>query len=123
MSSILITRKTDYDFSELRGSAVQTLTVLVECGNRDMVDFITEMVSRTLQSGNPGERQASCLLFSCLCGYEDKEYIYSRFLSGFTHLYKLLQDQEVIVVKNTLNGFVTLSESFPEVFLTNSEIK
>ncbi len=59
-----------------------------------MVEIITEGVSKILQSSNPGERQASCLLFSCLCNYEDRDDILNRFHSGFTHLFKLLQDPE-----------------------------
>ena len=43
----------------------------------------------------------------------------TRFAAGFNYLYKLMHDSELIVVKNSLNGFVTLSENYPEVFLTN----
>lgn len=38
------------------------------------------------------------------------------------HLYQLIDDREVIVRRNTLNGFVTLSEYFPNVFLNNPSI-
>jgi hypothetical protein len=72
MASILIVKPSDLDFAELRESAVQTLTVMVECGNREMVDSVTDGVSKILSSSNFGERQASALLFSCLCTYPDR---------------------------------------------------
>lgn len=69
MASILILTKEDVDFPELRESAVKTLTTLVTCCGRQLVDKVTEGVSRVLQSSNPGERQASALLFSCLVDF------------------------------------------------------
>lgn len=71
MALMLITNKRDADFSELRESAVQTLTTVIECGDLSIVDKITEGVATILQSSNPGERQATVLLFGCLCNYED----------------------------------------------------
>jgi hypothetical protein len=78
---------------------------------------VTDGVTRVIQSSNAGERQATALLFGCLCEFVDRNYIKGCFKNGFAHLYQLLQDNEQIVRKNTLNGFVTLSETFPEVFL------
>lgn len=106
---MLITNKRDADFSELRESAVQTLTTVIECGDLSIVDKITEGVATILQSSNPGERQATVLLFGCLCNYEDHFEIEKRLGDGFNFFYKLLQDSDMTVVKNTLNGFVTLS--------------
>jgi hypothetical protein len=90
MSSILITSKKDLDFPELREGAVKTLTTCVACCGRNFFDRVTEGVSRVLQSANPGERQASALLFSCLVDYSDRDYILQCFINGFTHLYQLI---------------------------------
>jgi hypothetical protein len=84
---------------------------------------VTEGVATILQSSNPGERQASVLMFSCLFNYLDLDEIEKRFRNGFNFFYKLLQDNDMTVIKNTLNGFVTLSEKFPEVWMDNHEIK
>lgn len=69
MASILILTKDDVDFPELRESSVKTLTTVVACCGRQVVDKVTEGVSRVLQSANAGERQASALLFSCLVDF------------------------------------------------------
>jgi hypothetical protein len=79
-------------------------------------------VSKVLVSANPGERQASALLFSCLVEYQDQDYIRHCFRNGFSHLYQLIDDPDEIVKKNTLNGIVTLAEFFPDVFLNNPNI-
>jgi len=89
----------------MRVSAVNTLTTLIECGTREMVEMVTEGVSRVLLSQNPGERQATVPLFSCLCNYSEKDDIEIRFVRGFNHLYSLLHDPTPLVVKNTLHGF------------------
>lgn len=81
----------------------------MNCSGREVVDKVAEGVSRVIASGNPGERQATVLLFSCLCEFEDKEYIEGLFCNGFQHLYQLIDDNELIVRKNALNGFLTLS--------------
>lgn len=87
------------------------------------MESISEGVATILQSSNPGERQATVLLFGCLCNYQDRFEVETRFARAFNFFYKLLQDNDITVVKNTLNGFVTLSEFFPEVWLNNQEIK
>jgi importin subunit beta-1 len=122
MASILILDASDLDLPEIREGAVKTLGTFVNCCGRELVDKVTEGVSRVIASPNAGERQASALLFSCLCEYPDRYYVEECFSNGFVHLYKLIDDSEVIVRKNTLNGFVTLAESFPEVFLRNKDI-
>lgn len=122
MASILILTPEDVDFPELRESAVKTLTTFVTCCGRQLFDKVTDGVSRVLQSPNAGERQASALLFSCLVEYPDRDYTLQCFSNGFSHLYQLIEDKEDIVRKNTLNGFVTLSECFPEVFLGSKDI-
>jgi hypothetical protein len=123
MACILILKPSDVEFSELRESAVKALGTFVECGNREIVDKVTEGVTSIIQSSNPGERQASALLFGCLSQYEDRNYIEHCFTNGFNHLFALLSDAEYIVRKNTLNGFVTLSEFFKEVFMKNPNIR
>jgi hypothetical protein len=90
MASILILSKDDLDFCELRDGAVKTLTTCVACCGKSFFDRVTDGVSRVLQSANPGERQASALLFSCLVDYADKDYILQCFTNGFTHLYQLI---------------------------------
>ena len=72
MSLMIITNEKDRDLVELREAAVQTLTAVVECGDRNMVDKITEGVATILKSSNPGERQATVLMFGCLINYPDK---------------------------------------------------
>jgi hypothetical protein len=109
MASIIIVNKNDYNFPELREIAVKTLGTFVECCNRDVVDKITDGVSRVIASPKAGERQASVLLFSSLSHFADHDYILSCFKNGFVHLYQLINDNEIIVKKNTLNGFSTLS--------------
>jgi hypothetical protein len=109
MGLMLITNKNDRDLPELRESAVATLTVLVECCGREVVDKITDGVSTVAQSGVAGERQATVLLFSCLCNYPDRADIENRFRAGFVHFYKLVEDSELVVVKNTLSGLSTLA--------------
>lgn len=72
MACILIMNKKDIDFPQLRESAVKTLGTFVECGNREIAEKVTDGVSRIIQSSNPGERQASALLFGCLSQFDDK---------------------------------------------------
>lgn len=122
MGSILILSKEDADFPELRESAVKTLTTFVACGSRRLVDKVTEGVTRVIQSANPGERQASALLFSCLVEYPDRDYVGTCFQNGFAHLYQLIEDPDVVVRRNTLNGFATLAEYFAVVFLSSKDI-
>ena len=117
MACIIIVKKEDLDFQDMREHAVKALGTFVECCNREIVDKITDGVSRVISSPKAGERQASVLLFSCLSHFADRDYIRNCFKNGFVHLYKLINDNEIIVKKNTLNGFLTLSEAFPEVFL------
>ena len=54
MGCILIVKKSDEEFADLREAAVQTLSVMVECGNREMVDIVTEGVSKVMSSSNAG---------------------------------------------------------------------
>ena len=109
MRCVIIINKNDLDFTELRESGLKTLATCVECGNKSVVDTITNGISIIINSTNSGERQASALLFSALCQYSDKAYIETCLRLGFDHLYALIRDNEFIVRKNTLNGFVAFS--------------
>jgi len=80
-------------------------------------------VSRIIQSSNPGERQASALFYACLCQFHDKKYIVDFFKNDFVQLFQLLLDSDYTVRKNTLNGFIPLSEAFGEVFLSSPNIQ
>lgn len=113
MGLMLILSKKDNEQPELREGAVGALTIIVECCDREVLDRISEGVSTVSQSSNPGERQATVLLFSCLANYGDRHEIETRFKNAFVTLFKFLEDVEMIVVKNTLSGFCTLSEFFP----------
>lgn len=75
MQAILILSKEDLNFSDFREVAVKTLGTFVNCCGRNVVDKVTDGVSRVLSSANAGERQASALIFSSLCFYGDKDYI------------------------------------------------
>lgn len=123
MACMLILNKRESEHPEMREAAVGALTAVIECGDLGMVEKVTEGVATILKSSNPGERQASTLMFSCLSNFKDPDEIRKHFKNGFNYFYKLLQDNDLTVVKNTLNGFVTLSERFPEVWLENPEIK
>lgn len=72
MGSILILEEADIDLPDLREGAVKTLGTFVTCCGRELVDKVTDGVSRVISSTRPGERQASALLFSCLCFYPDR---------------------------------------------------
>jgi hypothetical protein len=122
MQAILIIDKADLDLPDLRDVAVKTLGTFVSCCGRNVVDKVTDGVSRVLGSANAGERQASSLIFSSLCYYTDKDYIQGCFANGFPHLVRLIADPEPLVRRNTLSGFVVLSESFPLVFLGYGDI-
>ena len=70
--AILILDKADLDRPEMRNSAVKTLGTIVGCCGREVVEKVTNGVSRVLSSTNAGERQASALIFSSLCSSNDK---------------------------------------------------
>lgn len=123
MASLLILNKRESELPEMREAGVGALTALIECGDLSMVEKVAEGVATILKSSNPGERQASTLMFSCLSNYPDTDEIKKHFRNGFNFFYKLLQDNDHTVVKNTLNGFVTLSEKFPDIWMENKEIK
>jgi hypothetical protein len=122
MQTILILDKADLDLPELRNAAVKTLGTIVGCCGREVVEKVTNGVSRVLGSTNAGERQASALIFSSLCSSPDRDYIRGCFSNGFPHLVRLIADPSPLVLRNTLNGFVVLSETFPDVFLNYSEV-
>jgi hypothetical protein len=109
MQAILILDKSDLDLADLREVGVKALTTFVSCCGRTVVDKVTHGVSRVLGSSNPGERQASALIFSSLCYYKDFDYIQGCFTNGFPHLIRLIADHEPLVRKNTLIGFGALS--------------
>lgn len=67
MGCMLILTNSDLDLPDLRESSVRALTTFVGCCGRSVADKVIEGVSRVIQSPNAGERQASALLFSCLC--------------------------------------------------------
>ena len=69
-----------------------TLTVIVECCDRDVVEKIIDGITTVARSSNAGERQATILLFSCLINYHDKDDIRNRFTSGFVSFYQMLTD-------------------------------
>jgi hypothetical protein len=75
MHAMIITNKADMDIPDLREIAVKALGTIVNCCGRSVVDKVTDGVSRVLRSLNPGERQASGLIFSTLCYYADRDYI------------------------------------------------
>lgn len=52
MKCLLILNKDDFDFVEMRESALKTLQIIVEAGNKDVVDKITEGVSIVVNSGD-----------------------------------------------------------------------
>ncbi len=52
-------------------------------------------------SENPGHRQACALLFSAISEYSDKEYVTNLFANGFDHLFKLVMDQNMLVIKKS----------------------
>ena len=54
MGLMIITTPEDLNFVELREGATAALTGIVECCDRDVVDKITDCVSVTSQSTNPG---------------------------------------------------------------------
>ena len=120
MASILILSDSDKDFPEMREGAVKTLSTFVSCCGINLVEEITDGVSKVINSPDCGNRQASALLFSCLCEYPDKAYIEGCFINGFAHLYQLINDSEELVRRNTLSGFAILAENFPNVFLKNN---
>lgn len=122
MASILILSESDKDFPEMREGAVKTLSTFVSCCGLFLVGEITDGISKVINSPESGNRQASALLFSCLCEYPDRLYIENCFSNGFAHLYQLINDPEEIVRRNTLSGFAILAENFPHVFLKNNEI-
>lgn len=75
MASILILSESDKDFPEMREGAVKTLSTFVSCCGLNLVGEITEGISKVINSPDSGNRQASALLFSCLCEFPDKQYI------------------------------------------------
>lgn len=110
-------------FPELREAAMKALSTFVACCDYQVVQRIVEGVQSVMTSEEDGHRQACGLLFSCLIDFSDRSCIELCFSNIFNDLYKLLNDSAPIVRKNTLNGFVTLSESFAFVFLNNPNIK
>ena len=54
MASIIIVTKEDLEFPELRETAVKALSTFVECCNREIVEKITEGVSRVINSPKAG---------------------------------------------------------------------
>lgn len=52
MKCLLILSKDDLDFVEMRESALKTLQVIVEAGNKDVVDKITEGISIVVKSND-----------------------------------------------------------------------
>ena len=109
MGCMLILTPADLDMPGMRESACKALGTFMECGNLEMVEKVTEGVSKVIQSNSPGERQASALLFACLCQYKDDNYIRQYFVKGFDFLYVLIRDEHEIVQKHTLSGLATLS--------------
>lgn len=88
---------------------MKTLGTFVNCCGRNVVENVTQGVSRVVTSAQAGERQASVLIFSSLCYYPDQDYIRELFTNGFPHLIRLATDPELLVAKNSLNGLATLS--------------
>lgn len=60
-------------------------------------------------SEDPYHQQASVPLFSTISDYSDRDYVMGIFRNGFDHLFGLLQNQNKIVVKNSLLGFIRLA--------------
>lgn len=54
MGSILILDESDIDLPDLREGAVKTLGTFVSCCGRELVDKVTDGVSRIISSSRPG---------------------------------------------------------------------
>lgn len=54
MGSILILDESDIDLPDLREGAVKTLGTFVSCCGRELVDKVTDGVSRIINSSRPG---------------------------------------------------------------------
>lgn len=91
------------------------------CSN-SVVDLITTSVSTIITSEDPHVQQATVILFSTISEYHDKTYTRELFVSGFQHLFQLLNSGSQIVVKNSLIGFIRLAECLPDVFLSHPNI-
>jgi hypothetical protein len=57
--------------------------------------------------------QATVPLFSTLCEYPDKGYVIDLFENAFPHFFQLLNTNSVLVIKNTLKGYIRISETYP----------
>ena len=90
--------------------------------DRKVIDVITDSVAKIIGSDDPNHQQATVLLFSTISEYQNRNFVVELFTNGFDHLFTLLTCPNKLVVTNSLQGFVRLSESFPEVFLTHKNI-
>ena len=122
MKCLLILNKNEEDNDELRLSASRTLEAFAKVCNINVIETITSSVSSILQSSDPYHQQASVSLFSTICEYPDRQYVEDVFRNGFDHLFNLLQSQNQTVVRNSLIGFIRLSEMLPPIFLTHPNI-
>lgn len=68
---MLIGSSDDLEHPELREASVRSLTSIVGCCGRQVVDIILEGVGKIIDSPLEGHRQASVLLFSCLSEHKD----------------------------------------------------
>lgn len=123
MSCLLIENQKDFEFPEMRESALKVLGSFVACGVEKTIDKIAQGVNTVICSKNIGHRQATVLLFSTLCESMNKEYVLSYLRAGFDPMFALIRDEQSVVVSNSLSGLATIAEIYPEIFYTHQEIK
>jgi hypothetical protein len=123
MACLLIENKNDLDFPEMRNSAVKTLGTLAAIGNKETIDAIASGAAVCLKANNNlGHQQATAVLLSALCEGADKEYIGNIISNAFPHLIELLNSTNDIVVLNTLNGLVTITEFYPQLLCNHLNV-
>lgn len=122
MGCLVVENKADLDFPELRESSLKVIGTFVASGDMNIVNRVIEGISQIIESENPWHRQATVLLFSALCEYKDLHQIQSYLERGFDAMFKLVTDKDILVVKNSLIGFITIAEFFPSHFYTHANI-
>ena len=111
------------DDENLRLSAARTLESFVKVCDKRVIDSITGAVAKIINSEVTYHHQATVFLFSTISEYSDKKLIVNIFADCFDDFFALLKGQNTIVVKNSLIGFIRLSDSLPEIFLRHQKIE
>lgn len=85
--------------------------LLAVCDNypNSCVGIVTDRSVQCLNSMNWKERQAACLIFSCISGLQS-EVVYSHLDAALERFFQLLADQDELVVENTLSGIAKILE-------------